>query len=246
MTADLRFGDCLNLLPELGPVDAVLTDLPYGTTQCAWDSVIPLELMWPSVARVLKPSGVFVTTASQPFTSALIMSNLDWYRYSWVWEKNTGTRFMDANERPLLFHEDLCVFYQEQGTYNPQKQRGPATHSRKHQQRTTEIYNAQRFVPSDESGMKYPRTVLHFDRPAPSTKTAHPSEKPLDLYQYLVLTYTNPGDTVLDLAMGSGTTGEACVRLGRNFVGIERDLTYFEIAEKRIREAEAQPALFQV
>jgi site-specific DNA-methyltransferase (adenine-specific) len=246
---DLRLGDCLEVLPGLLPqsVDAIITDLPYGTTQCAWDSVIPLGPLWAAVNRMLAVSGVFVTTAAQPFTSALIMSNLDWFRYTWVWEKNTGTRFLDAQYRPLLFHEDIAVFSHGRHTYNPQKQRGQSNHSRRAQARpSTELYRAHTMLESDESGMKYPRTVLHFDTPPPSAKTDHPTEKPLDLYSYLVLTYTNPGDVVLDLAMGSGTTGVACVKLGRHFIGIEKDPAYFVIAQRRIAEAQAQPALFQV
>jgi site-specific DNA-methyltransferase (adenine-specific) len=246
MTVDLRLGDCLEILPTLQPssVDAIITDLPYGTTQCAWDSVVPLERMWAQVRRVLKPSGVFVTTASQPFTSLLVTSNLQWFRYCWVWEKNTGTRFLDAKRRPLLFHEDVAVFYERQPTYNPQKQRGIANHSRRPNARcSTELYNAQMQPASDESGMKYPRTVLHFDTPPPSRKTIHPTEKPVALLQYLVLTYTNPGDLVLDLAMGSGTTGVACMKTERRFIGIEKFEPYYQLAQVRLEEARAQMPL---
>ncbi len=241
----LMQGDCLDLLGSIEPgsIDAIITDLPYGTTACEWDSIIPLEPLWAEVRRVLQPRGVFVTTASQPFTSALVMSNLPWFRYCWIWEKNTGTRFLNAKTRPLLFHEDVAVFYDQQPTYNPQRQRGLSNHTRSArsaQPGTTEIYRPIGPALSDVSGSKYPRTVLRFDTPAPSTKTDHPTEKPVALMQYLIQTYTNPGDVVLDPAMGSGTTGVACMRVGRSFIGMERDARYFKIAIERIQSAFSQ------
>lgn len=242
----LFHGDCLEVLKGIQPasVDAVITDLPYGTTMAAWDSVIPLGPMWLAVKRVLAVNGVFVTTASQPFTSALIMSNLDWYRYNWVWVKNAPTRFLDAKRRPLLYHEDVVVFTPGRPAYHPQMQRGRPAHSRTARTAaTTALYKAHTTTAADQSSQKYPGTVLYFDSVAPSIKSPHPTEKPLSLYKYLVLTYTAKGDTVLDLAMGSGTTGEACMQLERNFIGIEADQAYYTYAHQRITHAANQPAL---
>ena len=237
-------GDCLDVLPTLEAqlVDAILTDLPYGTTACAWDSVIPFEPLWAAVKHVLKPRGVFVTTASQPFTSALVMSNLEWFKYEWVWEKSNAGDFMTAKIRPRKKHENILVFSENGHLYNPQMENGKP-YIDKPRKRTNRI--ADRNMPNLgilNTGTRHPGSIQRFSNG--NNGIEHPTQKPVALYEYLTRTYTNPGDTVLDLCFGSGTTGVAAVRLGRRFIGIELDERYCEIAVRRISEALAQPRLF--
>lgn len=231
-------------LPD-GVADAIICDLPYGVTNCNWDSVIPLEPMWKAVGRILKPSGVFVTTASQPFTSALIMSNLDWFKYCWVWKKSLGSRHLDAKRRPLLFHEDVAVFSRGAHVYNPQMWRGARNHGQKKVgvQSGTHVHGRHVSVMADTSGEKYPRSVLEFDSDA-LTGRLHPTQKPVSLYSYLIRTYTNPGDTVVDFCAGSFTTGVAAIKEGRHFLGNDKDTGYYQIGAKRLADAAAQPSLF--
>ena len=230
-------GDCLEVMPTLAPgsVDAILTDLPYGTTACSWDSVIPFAPMWAAIKHVLKPCGVFVTTASQPFTSALVMSNVKWFRYEWVWEKNIGTRFLDAKRKPLLFHENIIVFSVNGHTYNPQmitvKPRY-VTRSGKADQ-----YNDYIPVNSHNGGKNYPRTIVRMAR---ELGTGHPTQKPVALYEYLIRTYTNEGELVLDMCAGSGTTGVAAINTGRRVICIEQREDYADIARARIAKAAEQ------
>jgi site-specific DNA-methyltransferase (adenine-specific) len=232
-------GDCLEVQPLLSPwVDLILSDLPYGTTACAWDSAIFLPLLWEQYKRLIKPSGAVVLTASQPFTTTLISSNLGWFRYCWVWEKDTPTGFLDANRKPLKAHEDVCVFYQSQPTYHPQKWRGQPNHSRRADvtRKVSSIYGGERLqLGSDESGMKYPRSVLRFAKHSAS-EDLHPAQKPIELIAYLIRTYTNPGDLVLDSTTGSGTTLEAAKRLGRRAIGIEIEERYCDIAARRLQQ----------
>lgn len=239
----LHLGDCLDILPILAPqsVDAILTDLPYGTTQCAWDEVIPFAPMWEQVRRVLKPRGVFVTTASQPFTSKLVMSNLDWFRYEWIWQKREGTRYLDANNRPLLYHENIAVFCDGATIYNPQKSKAKVRYVKREGSKKAEQYGNHNAINSGNNGENYPKSIIEFGR---ENVNVHPTQKPVSLYTYLTLTYTNPGDTVLDICFGSCTTGVACMVTGRNFVGIERDPGYHAIGSRRIAKAAAQPLLF--
>jgi DNA modification methylase len=242
----LYCGDCLEILPTLDlQVDAIITDLPYGTTACKWDSVIPFEPMWAQVRRLLKKRGAFVTTASQPFTSALITSNLEWFRYEWIWEKERPTNIFSMKRRPGAVHENILVFYAKQPTYSPiMKPRSgsrvsPNYDLRKCENNGTESYGMRQYRYSGEydSTKKYPRSVLYFVR---DRDVIHPTQKPVALYEYLVRTYTNEGDTVLDFVMGSGTTGVACVNTNRNFIGIELDAGYYETAKQRIEEAQQQ------
>lgn len=242
---DLRFGDCLEEMPKLetGSIDAVVADIPYGTTGCAWDTVIPFEPMWKELKRIAKPKAAIVLFGSQPFTSALVMSNPKMFRYEWIWEKGTPTRFLDAKRRPLLAHENICVFSTALTSYNPQKIRGVPTHqTSRNSRKWTPLYHAQYRTPADCSGMKFPRSVLFFNKHI-ETETHHVSQKPLALIEYLIRTYTDKGDTVLDFAMGSGTTMVACVRSGRNGIGIEIDESSFLVAQKRIEEAQKQMVL---
>lgn len=246
----LMLGDCLERMAEIpdGSVDMVLCDLPYGTTACKWDSVIPFEPLWAHYRRVCKKNAAIVLTASQPFTSALVMSNPSDFRYCWVWEKNRPTGFLDAKKRPMRAHEDVAVFYREQPSYFPQRTAGPPNHSTgvstgRVKRAKSHIYSGDSDrVPADESGLKYPRSVLRFDGLNPTgSGRVHPTQKPVALMEYLIRTYTNDGETVLDNTMGSGTTGVACVKTGRRFVGIERDGAYFRIAGERIAGAAAGP-----
>ncbi len=239
----LLHGDCLELLPTLadGSVDLVLCDPPYGTTACKWDAVIPFEPMWAAVRRVLKPNGAAVFTASQPFTSALVMSNTREFKYQWVWEKNKATGHLNSKKRPLVAHEDVTVFATGTPIYFPQGVRAKAVptiskgdRGRKGVGSSGDCYGAatKDAVQTHES---FPRSVINF---AVDQKAEyHPTQKPVALMEYLIRTYTNPEETVLDFTMGSGTTGVAAVNTGRNFIGIERDPDYFAIAEKRIAEA---------
>ncbi len=229
----LMQGDCLERMAEIetGSVDLVLTDPPYGTTACKWDAVIPLEPMWAAVKRVLKPNGAAVFTASQPFTSALGASNLPWLRYSWSWRKSAATGHLNAKRMPMSDFEDVMVFYRSQPTYNPQ---GLTSYGKL----TRRGGNGGCYGDSGKENMQeftnYPRRTLEI---ASEGATVHPTQKPVALMEYLIRTYTNPEETVLDFTMGSGTTGVACVNTGRNFIGIERDPDYFQIAQDRIAKA---------
>jgi site-specific DNA-methyltransferase (adenine-specific) len=230
---------------ETGSVDMVLTDPPYGTTACKWDSVNPLEPMWEQLKRVIKPNGAIVMTASQPFTSALIMSNVKMFKYDWVWNKPRPTGVLNAKRQPLRDKEDILVFYGSQCTYNPQglvavnKEVGTgATKANQRGNATGKISQTASGKYTQEKG-NYPRQVQKF---ANASKTVHPTQKPVALMEYLIKTYTNEGETVLDFTMGSGTTGVACANLKRDFIGIELDEKYFEIAKNRI-EAVTEPWL---
>lgn len=244
MDMTLWKGDCLELMSDIpdGSVDLVLCDLPYGTTQNKWDSVIPFDALWSHYWRVLKPNGAAVLTAAQPFTSALVMSQPKAFKYQWVWRKPIGTGFLNAKKQPLRNHEDVLVFYAAQPAYNPQFSAGRPY--RQKQGSGSANYGAVRDEYITESdGRRYPLTVLEF---AQGDTKVHPTQKPVALMEYLIRTYTHEGGTVLDNCMGSGTTGVACVNTGRKFIGIERDDKYFDIASARIREAqnkEAEPAI---
>ena len=241
----LHNGDCLQVMPllEAGSVDAIITDLPYGTTACKWDTIIPFEPMWKEVKRVLKPNGAFITTASQPFTSALIMSNPSMFKVEWVWIKNMVTGFASAKHKPMLGHENIIVFGKGKITYNPILQETISELSKKFAQNGTK--KQPRIVKSPHdfglgSGLMdyrefvYPKTYQFFDCVPHRKGTIHPTQKPVALYEYLIKTYTNEGETVLDIAMGSGTTIEAAKRNNRNSIGIEKDKNYFEVAERRL------------
>jgi len=221
-------GDCLDLMRQIpdGAVDMVLCDLPYGTTACKWDSVIPFEPLWREYRRICR--GAIVLTASQPFTTALIGSNLQDFRYCWVWEKEQGVNFLLAKKQPLKVHEDVCVFYKEHPAYSPQMTCGAPYVSGKGD--SGEVSGSVRKVQTVNDGTRYPRSVQKFNRET----GIHPTQKPVALMEYLIRTYTNDGETVLDNCMGSGTTGVACVNTGRNFIGIEKDEKYFAIARDRI------------
>jgi site-specific DNA-methyltransferase (adenine-specific) len=235
----LYHGDCLEIMPtlEAGSVDAIITDLPYGTTACEWDSIIPLVPMWEAVKRILKPNGAFVTTASQPFTSILVVSNLKWFKYEWQWEKDQVTNPQLAKYMPLKNYESVIVFCEGATVYNPQGIKKTSI-KRKADTSGKNLGHLAKSKDYTQEFTSYPKMTLYFE----SERGTHPTQKPVALYEYLIRTYTNPGDTVLDICMGSGTTGVACKQTRRNFIGIEKERKYFEIAEKRI--AQAQEPLF--
>lgn len=238
----LMLGDCLERMREItdGSVDMVLTDPPYGTTACKWDAVIEFTPMWDNVRRVLKPNSAAVFTASQPFTSALVMSNPKAFHQAIVWSKNKPSGHLNAKKRHLTGHEDIIVFCEGVPTYNPQKwQSRPANKATR--TKSTPVYGSQ-VSTTYEGGQpdRYPTTVLPFpvvNNDGTGDGRYHPTQKPVALMEYLIRTYTNEGDTVLDFTMGSGTTGVACANTGRNFIGIERDEAYFEISQNRIAAA---------
>ena len=238
----LMRGDCLERMKEIedGSVDMVLTDPPYGTTACKWDSIIPLEPMWEQLKRVIKPNGAIVMTASQPFTTTLIVSNMKMFKYCWVYKKSLPTGHLNAKRMPMRGFEDVAVFYSKPPTYNPQKTTG---HKRKvaHTKYSKEGSGEQAYGKEVrdthyDSTERYPTGIIEINNAVQSGKL-HPTQKPVALMEYLIKTYTNEGETVLDFTMGSGTTGVACANLGRKFIGIEKDEGYFNIAENRIKEA---------
>jgi site-specific DNA-methyltransferase (adenine-specific) len=239
----LMQGDCLELMASIpdGSVDMVLCDLPYGTTRCKWDSVIPFEPLWAHYKRIVKDNGAIVLFSAEPFTSALIMSNPKMFRYDLIWRKKQGTDFLNANRKPLRAHENVCVFYKAQPTYNKQWWFSKPYKQSSHQGEPKvygEVKDRKRLRQSKD-GRRNPLTVLDFG----AETGKHPTQKPVPLLEYLIKTYTNEGETVLDNCMGSGSTGVACVNTGRRFIGIELDPDYFNIAEGRIKDAAAQEVM---
>ena len=241
MKIDLHNGDCLEVMDKLieegVKVDAIITDPPYGTTKCKWDEVIPFDDMWERLNKLIKENGAIVLFGSEPFSSTLRVSNLKNYRYDWIWDKVMSTGFLNANKMPLKGFEKVSVFYKKLPTYNPQKVEGtPFKDNRDGSIRTdSELYGSK---PSpnkqDNKGDRHPRGFINISNR--NNKPIHPTQKPVELMEYLVKTYTNEGDTVLDFTMGSGSTGVACVNTNRSFIGIELDEEYFEICKDRIIE----------
>lgn len=245
----LMKGDCLERMKEIpdGSVDMILTDPPYGTTACKWDSVIPLEPMWKHLKRVIKPNGAIVLFGNQPFTSILVTSNIKWFKYDFCWYKNKKTGFLNSKKQPLRSKEDIVVFYSKQPTYNPQKTKGhrPVNNYTKHTKDGDTVGKTKQGISGGGSTERYPFNVLEFSvvNQDGSSKDGkwHPTQKPVALMEYLIKTYTNENDTVLDFTMGSGTTGVACVNLDRKFIGIELDDNYFEISKERILNTKKTP-----
>ncbi len=248
MSVKLMLGDCLERMKEIfdGSVDMVLADPPYGTTACKWDSVIPLEPMWEQLKRVIKPNGAIVMTASQPFTTTLISSNMKMFKYCWVWNKTTPVGHVVARVRPMQLHEDVCVF--STGTMLSGGSRNNMVYNPQDLKFYNKIVDSTRQLKDNEQNQfrrnshkknhlqewtNYPKTIIQFNKVL-SKRSVHPTQKPVALMEYLIKTYTNEGAIVLDFAMGSGSTGVACIHTGRSFIGIELDLNYFEVARKRI------------
>ena len=227
-------GDCLELMRDIpdGSIDLVLCDLPYGTTQNKWDSVISLTDLWFEYKRI--SNGAIVLTAQTPFDKILGVSNLEMLRYEWVWKKESGTGFLNAKKAPLKNHENVLVFYKTQPTYNPQMRTGFKPYKCKQGKTKSSNYGFQSGAFTESYGERYPLTTIEFQR---DKNKLHPTQKPVAMMEYLIRTYTNEGDTVLDNCMGSGTTGVACVNTNRKFIGIELDKGYFDIAKQRIENA---------
>ena len=240
---NLMLGDCLERMNEIegGSVDMILTDPPYGTTACKWDSIIPLESMWEQLKRIIKPNGAIVITASQPFTSVLIMSNLKGFRYCMVWDKVIHSNPLIAKIQPLTTHEDIVVFYKKKPTYNPQMKQGKEIKRGGKDKGSSETKGETNMTnrSKDSTTARYPNKIIKLSN-ADKTNIVHPTQKPVALMEYLIKTYTNDGDTVLDFTMGSGSTGVAAKNLNRSFIGIEMDEGYFNIAKDRINKAGCQ------
>lgn len=231
----LHNADCFDVFPQIasGTVDLVCADIPYGTTQCRWDSVLDLALMWEHLYRIVKPSAAIVLFSAQPFTSVLINSNLRDWRSEWIWEKGNATGFLNAKKQPLRAHENIEVFYRRQPTYNPQFTHGHERRTSKRKTVNSECYGKALTLTKYDSTSRYPRDVQFFSSDK-QTGNYHPTQKPLALVQYLIETYSNPGDTVLDFTMGSGTAGVACQQTERNFIGIEKDAAIYRTACERM------------
>ena len=234
---DLYHGDCLEIMEKLSSqgvkVDAIICDPPYGTTQCKWDSVIPLDKMWSSINGLLKNNSPVILFGSEPFASMVRTSNINNFKYDWIWEKSKATNYLNAKKQPLRAHEYIMVFYDKPCKYHPQMVEGKPYDKGK-ALRETNVYGSQKAVlVKDELGIRYPRSVQYFTT-AESEGKLHPTQKPLKLLEYLVKTYTDVDDTILDFTMGSGTTGLACKNLDRNFIGIEIDEHFYNIAKNRL------------
>ena len=246
-TIKLFHGDCLEVMDRLieqgVKVDMILTDPPYGTTACKWDSVIPFDEMWERLNKLIKSNGAIILFGNEPFSSKLRCSNLKNYKYDWKWDKVVGSNFVNAKRMPLKIYEDVCVFYSKQPTYNPQMTVRPKENGRvsgKSKLKESRINRMQQIVHDTSNKKKYPVNKLEFNRLSKelnSKYVLHPTQKPVDLLGYLIKTYTNENETVLDFTMGSGSTGVACMLTNRKFIGIELDEKYFELAKKRIEES---------
>ena len=237
---ELWHGDCLELMKNIPDksIDCIICDLPYGTTACKWDSVIPFEPLWEQYNRIIKDNGAIVLFGSEPFSSKLRMSNLKMFKYDWVWKKTMASNFALCKKQPFKKHEMVSVFYKKQPTYNPQMEVGePYVDKRQSGKRNVSVGTSDGINrhPINNIGVRYPSSVQEFSNG--NNGNVHPTQKPVPLLEYLIKTYTNEGETVLDNCMGSGSTGIACINTNRNFIGIELDNTYFEIAKKRIEEA---------
>lgn len=236
MHMKLIHGDCLEEMKyiEYGSVDMILTDPPYGTTACKWDSVIPFEPMWEQLKRIIKNNGAIVLFGSEPFSSNLRLSNIKMYKYDWVWNKVAFSNQMMAKVQPLRIIENVMVFAKNRPIYYPQGLIRCDKITRQGSKITENIGGGKRKTEYKQEFTNYPKNLIQFSKDRPSM---HPTQKPVSLMEYLIKTYTNEGETVLDFTMGSGTTGVACKNLNRDFIGIELDKSYFDIAEKRINDA---------
>jgi site-specific DNA-methyltransferase (adenine-specific) len=239
---NLIHGDCLEMMKTIpdASIDAIITDPPYGTTACKWDSVIPFEPMWKELNRIIKDNGAIIFTASQPFTSNLVMSNTKMFKHEWIWEKNRGSNFATLRYAPMKEHESVLVFCKTSPKYFPimQQRKGAGLDRTKYKYNPTntgkrEALGNLEMTHANHNGnneLRYPSTIQKFN----TEVGKHPTQKPVTLMEYLIKTYTQENETVLDFTMGSGTTGVACKNLNRNFIGIEKDDNYFKIANDRI------------
>ncbi|HFL2520374.1 TPA: site-specific DNA-methyltransferase [Clostridioides difficile] len=239
-------GDCLEVMDGLIKLgvkfDAIITDPPYGTTQNKWDSVIPLDKIWSRINKLIKSNGAIVLFGSEPFTSLLIRSNLKDFKYNWIWQKNKSTGFLNSKRQPLNDHEIISVFYKKQCVYNPQMTKAEKIYNRGYVVRNkdegiqqSDNYGEQKSFMQVDTGLRYPKRIQYFNNNF-TRQQLHPTQKPVPLLEYLIKTYTNEGDLVLDFTMSSGSTGVACLNTNRRFVGIELDEKYFNISSKRLSE----------
>ena len=246
----IKQGDCLELMKEIPDesIDMILCDLPYGTTKNKWDSVLPFDKMWEQYDRIIKENGCIALFADGMFMSDLMQSNKKLWRYNLVWDKELISGFLNANRMPLRSHEEICIFYKKLPTYNPQFTEGEPLHGMgtKFSQEKNKNNNYGNFDSCNNPSAKrtgdtkkYPKSIVKFPRPA-SCVMIHPTQKPVELLEYLVKTYTNEGETVLDNCMGSGSTGVACINTNRNFIGYELDEHYFQIAKERLEQHECK------
>lgn len=246
MLNQIFLGDCLEVMPreiEDKSVDIILCDLPYGTTQAKWDSIIPLDKLWDNYLRIIKDNGAIVLNANQPFTSILVASQLKYFKYEWIWRKNSGSGFANANRQPLRYHESILVFYKNQPTYNKQPTPRLTEASKKAtlkpikgNSRQSELHGKSNRVEIQyDSENKNPESILEFNSvPNAGGNKLHPTQKPVALCEYLIKTYSNEGDLVLDNCAGSGSTLIAARNLNRNFIGIEKEQKYFDIIQERL------------
>lgn len=236
MKIDLRRGDCLEIMKDIPDksIDMILCDLPYGTTRNKWDSVIPLDKLWEQYNRIIKEGGAIVLFSQMPFTAELIHSNLKYFRYEWIWEKDNGTGFLNAKKMPLKIHENILVFYKKTPTYNPQMRKGFKPYKCKQGRHSSNYGAYEQGHITESNGERYPIDIIKFKKDS----GLHPTQKPVALLEYLIKTYTNENDVILDNCMGSGSCGVAAINTGRSFIGIEVDEKYFEIAKERIDKEE--------
>lgn len=248
-TNNIYLGDCLDLMRGITDksIDMILCDLPYGTTSCKWDIIIPFEPLWEHYKRIIKSSGAIVLFGSEPFSSILRTSNLKNYKYDWIWKKSNPSNIALANKQPMKYHESISVFYKEQPTYNKQMVKRYSPRIKQAQSNNYVFHNSE----SEQTGLKYievnsnkydkdwknPSSILEFNSLRPNAKefVKHPTQKPVALFEYLIKTYTNEGEIVLDNCAGSGTTGVACINTNRNYILIEKEEKYYKIIENRIK-----------
>ena len=233
---ELHLGDCLELLKDIpdGSIDLVLTDPPYGTTACKWDSVIDFDLMWAELNRIIKPNGAIVLFGSEPFSSLLRVSNLKTYKYDWIWDKKKAGNFRAVKSMPLMNYEKISVFNHSKGNYNPQMTEGKLRKKGGYYSPHEQPLNAG--TKEKTNNLYYPKGILEFSKAGNVDAGLHPTQKPVALLEYLIKTYTDENETVLDFTMGSGSTGVACVNTNRSFIGFELDETYFKIAQERLNK----------
>ena len=230
-------GDCLEVMKDIKDksIDMILCDLPYGTTICKWDVIIPFDELWKQYNRIIKDNGAILLFGTEPFSSKLRCSNLKNYKYDWVWYKSRAFNFFNAKKQPLKYHEIISVFYKKQPQYYPIMRKGEKNHRTKSITRKSNLLNNITKGEINTSDMKYPKSIIEI-KSTDSTKNLHPTQKPVALLEYLIKTYTTEKEIVLDNCMGSGSTGIACLNTNRRFIGIEKDDNYFEIAKKRMGE----------
>jgi site-specific DNA-methyltransferase (adenine-specific) len=233
----VHLGDCLTIMPLIPDksMNMILCDLPYGATECKWDAIIPFEPLWEQYKRIIKDNGAIVLTGIEPFSSRLRLSNIDNYKYDWKWEKSKATGFLDARRKPLNNYEDVCVFYKKQPTYNPQMEKATKIYKRGfNKSNKSECYGKQNQYIQEDCGYRFPKRIIKIGN-ADTRNILHPTQKPVALFEYLIKTYTNQGEIVLDNCAGSGTTAAACINTNRNYVLIEKEVKYYDIILKRIK-----------